>query len=501
MELWPPNLQAYRVEKARRNLLDFILYTKPDYQVNWHHRVICDYYERWAFGDINRLMLFMPPQNGKTEIVSRRGPAWVLGKNPDAKFVSASYGASLASGINRDVQRIIDSPEYRDVFPDTTLFGKNVRTVADSAYLRNSEIFEIVGHNGRYFCAGVGGGISGQPMTHGNIDDPLRGRKDAESKTVRDSVWGWFNGDFYSRQGKDARILLTVTRWNEDDLPGRLIKLMEDDPNADQWTVLKFPAVAEEPVPPYDPRKPGDALWPDRYPLSHLAKVRALSEYDWQSLYQQNPRNDAYAIFNPDLMKLIDPGTVDRSKCKFYGGLDPSEGGNDYAAIVTVAVLPNGDWLLWDCDMSVDVQSTSIDKVIESHLDYNYKSFVIEGNSLGIAKSAWMDGKRSNFEILLKQKQAKAEVAVPYSLKWNTQNKQDRIRSLQPHYANGQLCFRSDWAKKYRELINQFRIFPDKNAHDDGPDAVELCVSGLVNVRNYEYSYTGGGSVSSGPGF
>jgi len=268
-------------ELARRHLIDFIKYTKPDYFVNWHHRVICEYYERWAFGDIDRLMLFMPPQNGKTEIVSRRGPAWIFGKNPDAKFISCSYGASLASSINRDVQRVIDSDAYREVFSETILSGKSVRTVtAGSSYLRNTEVFEIVDHTGRYYCAGRGGGISGHPMTHGNIDDILKGREEAESKSVLDKTWEWFNGDFYSRQGKNAKILITATRWNEEDLPGKLLKLAKEDSNAPQWTVLNFPAIAEDPIPEYDPRKAGEPLWPDKYPLSHLLQVRALSEYD-----------------------------------------------------------------------------------------------------------------------------------------------------------------------------------------------------------------------------
>jgi predicted phage terminase large subunit-like protein len=468
---------------ARRSLLDFILYTKPDYQVNWHHKVICDYYERWAFGDIDRLMLFMPPQNGKTEIVSRRGPAWVLGGNPDAKFVSCSYAADYASGINRDVQRIIDSPEYKEIFPGTKLNEKNIRTSAHGNYVRNNDLFEIVGHQGRYFCAGRGGGISGNPMTHGNIDDILKGRQEADSPAIMKEFRGWFSGEFFARQGKQAKILITATRWTEDDAPGYLLKLAAEDPDAPQWTVISFPAIAVEPIAPYDPRHPGEALWPDRYPLPHLKQVRALSEFDWAALYQQNPHNSQFAIFNTDKMLKINPGEwqeqINEGELKIYGSLDLSKGGNDFAALVTIAILPDGRWLVWECDLSVDVQSKSITKLIEAQLQYRYQSVWIEANSLEIAKSAWDKGQRSNFEILLRQEQQKAGVVVPYQLVWHTRPKVDRIRSLEGHFNNGQLCFREDWAKVYRELINQFRIFPDKNAHDDGPDAIEALVAGL----------------------
>jgi len=428
-------------------------------------------------------MLFMPPQNGKTEIVSRRGPAWVLGKNPDAKFVSCSYAADYASGINRDVQRIIDSPEYKEIFPGTKLNEKNIRTSAHGNYVRNNDLFEIVGHQGRYFCAGRGGGISGNPMSHGNIDDILKGRQEADSPAIMKEFRGWFSGEFFARQGKQAKILITATRWTEDDAPGYLLKLAEEDPDAPQWTVVSFPAIAVEPIAPYDPRKPGDALWPERYPLSHLRQVRALSEFDWAALYQQNPHNSQFAIFNTEKISKVNPGEwqekINEGKIKTYGSLDLSKGGNDFAALVTIAILPDGRWLVWECDLSVDVQSKSITKLIEAQSQYNYQSVWIEANSLEIAKSAWDKGQRSNFEILLRQEQQKAGVAVPYILVWHTKPKVDRIRSLEGHFGNGQLCFREDWAKVYRELINQFRIFPDKNAHDDGPDSIECLVAGL----------------------
>jgi predicted phage terminase large subunit-like protein len=491
MAAWPPNLQEYRKEKARRHLLDFILYTKPDYEVNWHHKVICEYYERWAFGDINHLMLFMPPQNGKTEIVSRRGPAWVLGKNPEAKFVSCSYGDDYAAGINRDVQRIIDSPPYTELFPDTTLYGQNVRTTAHGAYMRNSDLFEIVGHTGRYFCAGRGGGISGNPMTHGNIDDILKGRKEADSLAIRKESWGWYSGEFFARQGENAKQLITATRWNEEDLPGMILKLAEENPNAPKWTVLSFPAIAEDPIASYDPRKSGEPLWPKRYPLEHLNEARALSEYDWAALYQQRPYNAAYAIFNIDKITnlFVNPGDVDLSKCTLYGALDLSKGGNDYAALATIALLPDGRWLVWECDLSVDVQSKSINKLVEAQQQYNYKAVWIEANSLEIAQSAWNKGQRSNFEIVLKQVQRASSIAVPYVPIWHNKPKPDRIRSLEAHFNNGQLCFREDWAKVYRELINQFRIFPDKNAHDDGPDAIEMLIEGITG-RSMNISLT-----------
>lgn len=431
-------------------------------------------------------MLFMPVQHGKSELVSRNLPAWIFGRDPEAKIIAASYASNLARKMGRSVQRIMDNPKYTEVFPDTQLFGKNVVTVAKGTWLKNSDMFEIVDHSGSYMCTGVGGGVSGNPMTHGIIDDPYRGRNDAESKAIRDRVQAWYDGDFWTRQsaGKDglahARILLTVTRWHEEDLPGTLLKKADEDPHNDQWVVVKFPAEAIAPN-EYDHRTPGEWLWPARYPEQYYLSAKAKSAYDWMSVYQQDPHNDAYSIFKIDSMSKADPAEIDLSKCQLYGSLDPSKGGQDFAALVTIAALPDGRWMVYDCDLTVDVQSRSITKLITAQKEYNYKAVWIEANSLEIAKSAWEKGQRSNFEIVLRQEQAKENVAIPYRLIWHTQKKEDRIRSLEVHFQNGQLCFRSDWVKAYRELINQFRMFPDKAAHDDGPDAVEMVISGMLN--------------------
>ncbi len=277
-------------ELARRNLLDFTLYTFPDYQVNWHHEVLCNYLDKFIRGDIKRLMVFMPPRHGKSELVSRRLPAYILGKDPDTSIIATSYTASLASMMNRDVQRIIDSPAYMDIFPDTTLYGKNIRSVAGSNYLRNSDIFEIVDRKGYYKNAGVGGAITGMGCVYGIIDDPIKNRAEAESLTYRNNLWDWYTSTFYTRLEKDAKVLITQTRWHEDDLAGRLLDAMKEDSPADQWTVLNFPAINEAGKNKDDKRKAGEALWRGKYPEQELKKIKVtIGSYEWGAMYQQSP--------------------------------------------------------------------------------------------------------------------------------------------------------------------------------------------------------------------
>ncbi|MGY4689333.1 phage terminase large subunit [Salibacterium sp. K-3] len=285
-------------ELARRNMEEFTLYTHGDYDMNWHHNVLCDKLNHFVFGDLDRLMIFMPPRNGKSELVSRRLPAFIFGNDPNAQIISASYGSDLASRMNRDVQRIIDDPVYSELFPHTTLNGSNIRTVATGSYLRNSDIFEIVDHKGSYKSSGVGGAITGLGMTYGIIDDPYKNRKEAESQTVREAVWDWYVSTFYTRLEKNGKILITLTRWHEDDLAGRLLQLQEEDEYADQWEVINFPAIAEEPKHPEDPREDGEALWPNKYPKEELLKIKAtVGSYEWSALFQQRPSPGEGNIF------------------------------------------------------------------------------------------------------------------------------------------------------------------------------------------------------------
>lgn len=284
-------------ELARRSMADFTLYTDPHYMMNWHHRLICEYLDRWVAKDIRRLMIFTAPRHGKSELVSRKLPSYIFGRNPDTSIISASYSADLASRMNRDVQRIMDSDLYKEVFPDSRLFGKNIRSVASGNYLRNSDIFEIVGHRGVYRSAGVGGGITGMGGEYIIIDDPVKNREDANSATMREKLWDWYTSTLFTRLEKDGCVLLTLTRWHEDDLAGRLLERMKQE-DAEQWTVLTLPAICEEPVAPYDIRKPGEALWPWKYDEAALAGIKAtVGTYDWSALYQQRPQPAQGTIF------------------------------------------------------------------------------------------------------------------------------------------------------------------------------------------------------------
>lgn len=298
--------RAAKAALARHDLLYFTKHTFPAYQVNWHHKLLCEKLTQFANGEIKRLMVFMPPRSGKSELVSRRLPAYALGRNPDCKVIAASYGDVLARAMNRDVQRIIDTDEYREIFPNTTLNGSNVRAKAEGNALRNTDEFEIVGHKGSYKSAGVGGGLTGRGFNIGIIDDPVKDREQADSAVYREKVWDWYTSVFYTRQEKDASILLTVTRWHEDDLAGRIIRQQEE--TGEEWEILTFPMIKEdEDDNPEDPREIGEPLWPDKYSLEQCETMkRTMGTRDWEALEQQRPSPEGGNVIKREWFKYYD---------------------------------------------------------------------------------------------------------------------------------------------------------------------------------------------------
>ena len=231
-------LTPEQISAGRDDLLTAVQNVKSDYIVNWHHRQLTEALCKVQSGEITRLMVFMPPRHGKSELVSRHFPAWCLGKNPDEKIISCSYSASLASRMGRDVQNIMATDEYQAMFSTRLKSGVEARKGSAKKKETNLE-FDIVGSSGQYIGAGVGGPIGGSGFSIGIIDDYFKNRDDAESKTKRENLGDWYTSTFYTRRegrmspiGVD-RIIITTTLWHEDGLAGRVLK--ESKRSGEKW--------------------------------------------------------------------------------------------------------------------------------------------------------------------------------------------------------------------------------------------------------------------------
>ena len=212
--------------KARNNLACFTLYTFPKFKMGWFHREVCRELDEFladvVAGKSPRLILTAPPRHGKSQLVSREFPAYLLGRYPDMSVIACSYSSDLSTRMNRDVQRIMDSPAYHRLF-DSYLAGREAvaATGDNGAYERTTKLLEIVGHQGSYRSAGVGNGITGTGCDILIVDDPFKDRKEAYSETVRDSVYGWYTSTASTRLSPGGGIIVMCTRWHpiKDDTP------------------------------------------------------------------------------------------------------------------------------------------------------------------------------------------------------------------------------------------------------------------------------------------
>jgi predicted phage terminase large subunit-like protein len=425
-------------------------------------------------GNLRRLIVSMPPRHGKSELVSRRLPAFLLGLNPKETIIACSYSAELASRMNRDIQRIMTGQAYNSLFPASRLSDGHVRSIAGS-WLRNSDMFEVVEHGGTYRCAGVGGGITGMGARWIIVDDPIKNREEADSTTIREKIWDWYTSTLYTRQAPDARILVVMTRWHTEDLAGKLLMLADEKDTADKWEVIEFPAVALDPVRPPDERKPGEALWPEMFSLDDLERMRAsMGEYQWAALYQQTPRAGGGVewpehYFDKGLMFDEWPETLQQKVI----ALDPSKGANakhgDYSAIVKLGRTSDGT--LWvEGDLARRSTEEIVSATVNAQMEWNADALVIEINQFQ--------------ELLAAQIAARGREAgmpLPIVQVNNTVSKLVRIRRLGPYLFQKSFRFRN--TPGTRLLVEQMKDFP-VHAHDDGPDSLEMALRVMIQQHN-----------------
>lgn len=280
--------------ESRSDLLRFTFSTMPTFKPADFHRRYYAMLTKFAMGQIKKLMVFMPPQHGKSEGSTRRLPAFLLGLDPDKKLAVVSYNAPKARKFNREIQRIIDTAEYHAIFPQTTL---NASAYADvesdkGVYMRNADECEIVGHRGGFKTVGVGGALTGEPVDILIMDDIYKDAKTAWSPIVRESVSDWYDTVAETRLHNNSQQLIVFTRWHEDDLAGSLLRQqgVYSAENKNGWVVVVYQAIKEGAPTEYDPRNEGEPLWEERHNLEKLQLIRSRNPQVFESLYQQDPQ-------------------------------------------------------------------------------------------------------------------------------------------------------------------------------------------------------------------
>lgn len=339
--------QAAKRELARRNLIDFTCQTHPRYIVDPAHRLIAGYLDSVIRGEIDRLMIFAPPQHGKSELVSVRLPAFWLAQRPDDPVIMASYGASLAERHSNEARAIVESETYHALFGGLT-------TQRDS---RAKQLWKLDGHQGGLLAVGVGGPITGHGARLGIIDDPFENWRQAQSLTVRNHVWNWWRGTFRTRIWEGGAIILVMTRWHEDDLAGRLLS-----EQFNRWTVLRLPALAETQaerdtanammglpagLPDALRREPGAALCPQRFSQAALQELKTdVGGLVWHAEYQGTPRAPEGNKFKRSWFRIVGEVPAEATRIRYWdkGG---SDGDGDYTTGLLLAAHA-GRWYVED---------------------------------------------------------------------------------------------------------------------------------------------------------
>ena len=274
-------------QTIRDDLLTFATYVHPGYRTAPHLRLLADRLMDAEAGRSSRLITNMPPRHGKTLLGSKLFCAWALGRNPDRPIIVASHSAQMAYTISRAVRSYVRSERFQKVFP-------GVELADDSQAI---DAWHLKGHEGGLRAVGVGGAITGHGAGLLIVDDPIRGRADAESEVIRNNIWEWYGADAYTRLEPEGVVIITHTRWHEDDLTGRLLAAQTTDPESDQWDCLHMPALDAD----------GNALWPERFSAKRLRQIRAnIGTYDWEALYQGRPTAPEGALIKSGWLQVVD---------------------------------------------------------------------------------------------------------------------------------------------------------------------------------------------------
>jgi predicted phage terminase large subunit-like protein len=331
--------------------------TKSRYQAQYFHKALAAALEEVEAGRLLRLIITFPPRHGKSELTSRRFPAWLLGRDPYRNVILGTYNQPFAEDYGRNVRGIIQSKSYQTVFPGTTL----AKGSAAADRLMTEE-------GGAAFFVGRGGSATGRGADFLIIDDPLKDRAEANSMVTREELWDWFNDTMSTRLMSDTGAIIVIqTRWHDDDLVGRLTDPTNPKFNseaAEQWKIINIPAIAGD-----DDllgRKNGEALWPERFGLKYLNDFKARNPVGFSALYQQQPTPEDGDFFRTD--HLLGYRREDLpSNLRIYAASDHAVGikqENDRTCLLIVGVDEKGVIWLLDCWWKRE----KTDKVVEAML-------------------------------------------------------------------------------------------------------------------------------------
>ena len=452
------------------NFEDFATTVYPFLELQQFHRSYYRLLEAFAKGKVKKLIITMPPQHGKSVGASTLLPAYMLGLNPDLRIAIASYSASLASKFNRRVQRILESDEYGEIFPETTI----KRGSKSSSYIRTADEVEIIGHHGSLISVGREGSLTGNRVDCFILDDLYKDAMEANSPIVRENCREWYTSVVRTRMHNASQEIMVFTRWHEHDLIGtirsceKVIDLKQwsemDSVPDDTWVALNFEALKTGAPTEIDPREEGCALWEEQHSAALLASKRRLDPQKFECLYQGNPSTPEGLLYGNNFMTYT---TLPKEIVRYGNYTDTADMGDDYLCSICYAVDSDGVIYITDCIYSREPMEVT-EKLV---------SQMINNSATRIATVESNNGGRGFARVLQR-------LCPSVKVEWfhQSNNKEARILSNSATVIHS-LRMPHDWNLRWNELYNHLTTYRRLYSANRWHDAADV-LTGIVEQQS-----------------
>jgi len=434
------------IEPARWDLMRFVKLLFNDFEVKHYHKVMAEHLEAVERGEITRLMIFMPPRHGKSTVSSIYFPAWFLGRDPRRQVIMCAYNTPLATRFGRQARDIVSSPQFGAIFPDSRVNEQD----------KSAERW-VTTAGGVFVSAGIGGGITGWGADLALIDDPIKDASEAFSQTVKDNIWDWYCSALYTRLMPGGRVVMTLTRWAEDDLAGRAEELGQE--TGEKWTVVRFPAIAEEED--VLGRVPGDALWPERFPIERLEVIRGILGEQFASLYQQSPFVAGGNIFKKEWWRYYSEDIRCEEVIQSWDTAFKEEERNDYSVCTTWGYKHPNIYLLDRYRRRMDFPELKRMTDVLAH-KWRPRGLLVEDSASGQS-------------LIQELRRESVWPVIPY--KHDGRSKEARAHSVTA-LVQGERVYLPEGAGWVAEYVEEMSRFP-KGKHDDDVDSTVMALAYL----------------------
>ena len=436
--------------KAKNDFLSFVKCVWPDFVEGSHHRHIADKFNKLATGEINRLIINMPPRHTKSEFASYLLPAWMVGREPKLKIIQATHTAELAIRFGRKAKNLIDSHDYSKIFKTTLQEDSKAAGRWETA------------QGGEYFAAGVGGAITGRGADLLIIDDP-HSEQDPLSPTAMENAYEWYTSGPRQRLQPGGKIVMVMTRWSTKDLTGMLVK-NQSEAKADQWHVVEFPAIMDH------GSKNAQPEGPEYWKLDELEKVQAtLPAGKWNAQWMQNPTAEEGAILKREWWRTYTSEAIPQLHhvIQSYDTAFLKKETADYSAITTWGVFyPSED---------EGANLILLDEVKGRYEFPELRRLALEQYEYWKPESVIVEAKASGLPLTYELRKMNIPVTNFTPSKGN--DKHARVNSVAPMFESGMI-----WAPEQKfadEVIEECAAFP----YGDHDDLVDSTTQAIMRFR------------------